>query len=160
MKTTNISKFNTLINRGLEILTSEDRHLLDNNLSERCITHKLGEHYQNIFPDWNVDCEYNRNLKEIKEWPTPEEMLEMFSNILRENNNIFSEFNIINEKLSITVSKEEIDNLITQLRDRKNIKEYPELDLYLFQYKMLNGEKIMKRIFPDIIVHERGVKII
>lgn len=37
-----------------------DRELLEINANERSITHKLAEYLQREFPNWNVDCEYNR----------------------------------------------------------------------------------------------------
>jgi len=37
-----------------------DRELLDVDANERSITHKLAEHLQQEFPEWHVDCEYNR----------------------------------------------------------------------------------------------------
>tara|TARA_E500000318_G_scaffold111475_2_gene130220 strand:- start:454 stop:939 length:486 start_codon:yes stop_codon:yes gene_type:complete len=36
--------------------------LIENDLSEQCITHKLAEHLQKNFPKYNVDCEYNGNI--------------------------------------------------------------------------------------------------
>jgi hypothetical protein len=38
-----------------------DRDLLVINANERSMTHKFAEHLQREFPDWKVDCEYNRN---------------------------------------------------------------------------------------------------
>jgi hypothetical protein len=38
-----------------------DTSLLEMNANERSMTHKFAEHLQRQFPDWNVDCEYNRN---------------------------------------------------------------------------------------------------
>lgn len=43
-----------------------DRELLVRDACERSITHKIAEHLQHIFPDWNVDCEYNRDKLETK----------------------------------------------------------------------------------------------
>ena len=37
-----------------------DRELLEVDANERSITHKLAEHLQKEFPEWHVDCEYNR----------------------------------------------------------------------------------------------------
>jgi len=37
-----------------------DRELLNVDANERSITHKLAEHLQREFPEWHVDCEYNR----------------------------------------------------------------------------------------------------
>jgi hypothetical protein len=55
---------NTEIERRLrkciDALVETDRELLDNDVNERSITHKLAEHIQREFKDWHVDCEYNR----------------------------------------------------------------------------------------------------
>ncbi len=42
------------------VLYRHDWQLLENNANERSITHKLAEYLQREFPDWHVDCEYNR----------------------------------------------------------------------------------------------------
>ena len=39
---------------------------MENDVSERSIAHKLAEYLQIQFPDWNVDCEYNRKGLEPK----------------------------------------------------------------------------------------------
>lgn len=38
----------------------EDSYLIDNNVHERSLTFRLGVYLQNEFPDYNVDCEYNK----------------------------------------------------------------------------------------------------
>jgi len=45
---------------SMERLRSEDSILFNKNVNERTITHKLAEYLQEEFPDYNVDCEYNR----------------------------------------------------------------------------------------------------
>jgi len=47
-----------------------DRELFEVDANERSITHKLAEHLQREFPQWHVDCEYNRcgfNVKKLIE---------------------------------------------------------------------------------------------
>jgi hypothetical protein len=41
----------------------EDSYLIDNNVHERSLTFRLGMYLQNEFPDYNVDCEYNKNCQ-------------------------------------------------------------------------------------------------
>lgn len=50
----------------LQILREKDRDLLDIDVNERTITHKLAEYLQNQFPSYDVDCEYNRYEKYTK----------------------------------------------------------------------------------------------
>lgn len=45
-------------------LSKNDLWLLNNNLNERTIAHKLAEYLQQIFPEYHVDCEYNRDVEQ------------------------------------------------------------------------------------------------
>ena len=47
---------------AIEMLLSNDRALIENDLNERSIAHKLAEYLQLLFLDFNVDCEYNGNV--------------------------------------------------------------------------------------------------
>lgn len=51
----------------LGILFKNDLFLLISDANERSISHKLAEYLQKDFPDWNVDCEYNRKELGVKE---------------------------------------------------------------------------------------------
>lgn len=45
---------------------SNEQYLIQNNLGERVLSHKLAEHLQKEFGEYNVDCEYNKNITETK----------------------------------------------------------------------------------------------
>ena len=47
------------VNIAIGVLFKNDSFLLENNVHERSIAHKLAEYLQVQFLDWNVDCEYN-----------------------------------------------------------------------------------------------------
>jgi len=49
-----------------------EQDLLVVDANERSLTHKLAEHVQAAFPDWHVDCEYNRLGNKVKRLPHPE----------------------------------------------------------------------------------------
>lgn len=51
---------------ALETLVEKDNHLLTVDANERSITHRLAVYLEDLFPGWNVDCEYNRNLDAVK----------------------------------------------------------------------------------------------
>jgi len=55
-----IQEMQSRINQALKKLYDEDSCLIINNTSERAITHKLAIYIQELFPEWHVDCEYNR----------------------------------------------------------------------------------------------------
>ncbi len=49
--------------KALSEFILKERFLLENDINERSLTHKLAEYLQKHFPDYNVDCEYNRMTK-------------------------------------------------------------------------------------------------
>jgi len=54
---------------ALGLLIKNDAFLLEYAAHERSIAHKLGEYLQQQFPDWHVDCEYNKHLLSTKLLP-------------------------------------------------------------------------------------------
>lgn len=51
------------VRASIKILEDRDRWLLENDLSERSITHRLAYHLQHFFNGYNVDCEYNGAIR-------------------------------------------------------------------------------------------------
>lgn len=49
-----------LVSLALDKLKREDSLLFTNRAHERSITHWLAAYLKELFPDWKVDCEYNR----------------------------------------------------------------------------------------------------
>jgi hypothetical protein len=50
-----------LIEGAYQMLIEKDGYLLKVDANERSITHRLAIHLESVFPEYNVDCEYNRN---------------------------------------------------------------------------------------------------
>jgi hypothetical protein len=60
------------LQRAIQKLTDRDLELLRRDVNERSITHRLGTYMQEEFPEWDVDCEYNRkdfNAKKLDFYP-------------------------------------------------------------------------------------------
>jgi hypothetical protein len=55
------NQINAKLLRAKAEFLKADRDLLVVNANERAMTHKFAEHLQREFPDWTVDCEYNRH---------------------------------------------------------------------------------------------------
>lgn len=55
-----------LLMECLEALVEHDAFLLTNDVNERAISHRLCMYLQQALPDWDVDCEYNRNHDDPK----------------------------------------------------------------------------------------------
>lgn len=51
----------TAIAQALDTLLEIDDHLFRVDANERSLTHRFGMYLQAALPDWDVDCEYNRN---------------------------------------------------------------------------------------------------
>jgi len=52
---------------AIKALFNKDDFLLKNNVHERSISHRLGMYLQHLFPDWDVDCEYNKKGLKLKQ---------------------------------------------------------------------------------------------
>lgn len=46
--------------RALGDFYARETHLLEKDLGERTLTHRLAVHLESRFPGWDVDCDYNR----------------------------------------------------------------------------------------------------
>jgi len=62
IKKEEISEIQLKVEAAIKKLIRKDAHLLDKNLNERCITHKLAIYLSNHFKGYHVDCEYNGNV--------------------------------------------------------------------------------------------------
>ena len=58
--TTDWDEVESCLNRAVERLESLDGYLLENRHHEQSISHRLAVYLEQEFPDWYVDCEYNR----------------------------------------------------------------------------------------------------
>jgi len=59
------------VRKALDKLLRMDTQLIDLDVNERSISHKLAEYLQKEFNEYNVDCEYNRHLNLIKRIKIP-----------------------------------------------------------------------------------------
>ena len=64
-----------IVNSSLMKLRSLDKKLLEIKVNERTITHKLAVYLQQNFPEFNVDCEYNRFKDIVKKIKLPNERI-------------------------------------------------------------------------------------
>jgi len=63
------------IKNAIKILIAKDGFLLQEDVHERSISHKLAEYLQQEFEDWHVDCEYNRDNHQPKRLKLPVEQV-------------------------------------------------------------------------------------
>ena len=53
--------------KAVELVLKHDIFLLENAANERSVAHKLAEYLTPLFPEYHVDCEYNRHGIDVKE---------------------------------------------------------------------------------------------
>ncbi|MFA5412647.1 MAG: hypothetical protein WC350_04860 [Candidatus Micrarchaeia archaeon] len=56
------------VNRAIWLLLKNDLLLFKYEVGEWSISHKLAEYLQSEFPEWHVDCEYNRDMALVKKF--------------------------------------------------------------------------------------------
>jgi hypothetical protein len=54
------------IHHAMRCLIKNDRHLLSVEANERSLTHRLAVYLEQLFPEYHVDCEYNRSREVAK----------------------------------------------------------------------------------------------
>jgi len=141
--------FTPEIRQAVNYLIKNDAYLVDNEVNERAITHKLAEYIQYLLPEWHVDCEYNRKLGVAKT----------------------VDFGLLIERMSMLLTREsqeridydgEIDDIIGQLAEELSNPENRLLgedgDQQFFYLSGYNG-KYVKRVYPDIIAHRRSTML-
>lgn len=59
------------VSNAIHSFLRKEGTLLAIDINERSLTHKLAEHLQSVFGEWDVDCEYNRDINDVKRLPSP-----------------------------------------------------------------------------------------
>ena len=54
------------VRQALQKFYLNDIYLIHADVHERSLTFRLGMYLQELFPSWNVDCEYNKNIETIR----------------------------------------------------------------------------------------------
>lgn len=116
---------------AVQILFKNDVYLLKNNVHERSITHKLAEYLQILFPDLNVDCEYNKKgdaseilskIMRIKDKNNNEKECSVYPDIIIHERHTKNNLLIIEVKKKISNQKKEWD--IKKLQFFTSLQDY------------------------------------
>lgn len=146
--------------RALLNFQSHEQYLFQNDLGERTLEAKLSKYLQEEFEEFNVDCEYNRNLDEVKRLVRIKEYVKE-----RRKNNMLTDFeeshginvspdiivhirgNNSNNKIIIEIKKD--DSHIDDVKfDKAKIEAYKsELKYSLGIFLKIEKDKITKEYF-------------
>ncbi len=61
-----INELTSKFSESLNLTLKNDIYLMEINANERSISCKLAGYLQKEFPEWDVDCEYNRDKDQVK----------------------------------------------------------------------------------------------
>lgn len=147
-----------IIKKALFMLAKEDEYLLLNQINERSITHKLAEYIQQILPEYNVDCEYNKHLKD----PKTLDFTTIVNNITKflQQGQKDSFDSLINFREFIAHEeniKEVLETLLKNLTHPQSLLNEEGKKTYLML--KFPKQEYVKKVYPDIIIHFRGTNI-
>jgi len=150
-KNTNIqeekNEIKSKIITALEILYEKDLFLMKEDVNERSISHKLGEYLQILFSEFNVDCEYNRQLdensgKQIVKRRSPQRL---------SPEDVKNECNKLSEKIKILIEQ----RFVEKIKNEENKEKTDNDILNEAQQEILQEQLKGIKIYPDIIIHKR-----
>lgn len=115
----------------LKKLRKLDKQLLDINVNERTITHKLAEYLQQNFPEFNVDCEYNRFEDLIKKLELPKDKINWNDT---EAKSVFPDI-IVHKR-----GTQEYNLLVIEIKKSSNINlsDFDQMKLHIFRQEPYN----------------------
>ena len=141
-----------------KIFLAQDAHLLRVNANERSMTHRFAIYLQEEFPEYNVDCEYNRNeggSKRINEFrkkfkrkidSDDENAVTVYPDIIVHHRGTSDNFIVIEAKKT----SGEIGDDLEKLKTYKNDLEYKYAFFVKFpvgeDYRMFKEGEIMQYI--------------
>ncbi len=138
---------------SIKKLYREDKPLFEVSANERSISHCLAKYLAEGFPDWDVDCEYNKLEHRPKEVPR-DELIRTIEQFRKTDQT--SEFGVMLHSLGPDVFSAAIRDIRTEnferiisLLGQKQILTAEE------QLKLSMSKALYRKIFPDIIVHKR-----
>lgn len=146
---------------AIEHLLMRDEYLLQHDVSERAITHKLGTYLQVLFPGWDVDCEYNRNGHDPKtvDLPRPDdravlESTSTFPDIIvhQRGSNERNLLIVEAKKIGCTVAAQEFDRLKIEAYARD--LAYKAGILVTFRTRRAKGVRVRYKVYHEGIWSE------
>jgi len=119
------------IEKALRLLYKNDLFLITNTTNKRSITHKLAEYIQILFPEWHVDCEYNRLGQDLSK--SIVEQGTSYPDIIIHHRNTKHNLLVIEAKVHSKDKRNKCDKAGEKL-DKEKIKAYIEESNYKYLF--------------------------
>ena len=163
------SQINQRVRIAIQMLRVNDKHLLEHDVNERSITHKLAVYLDPMFgEEYHVDCEYNRDKDDPKKIKACMSKLKRTNNCKRidefDDKSVYPDI-IVHKRgtnkynlLAIEVKKVSKDS-VTKEHDLTKLKCYTDQKCNLkYQYgafiELYTKEKVDME--PEIVFYENG----
>ena len=116
------------LENAIDRLFVNDFYLIQNAAHERSITHMIARHLVNLFPDYDIDCEYNLDITNLK--------------------------GRYAKRKEIQVLIDELENIKKHIKDSpdKSINEYGEIIVPLNIYPDIIIHKMCDNKFNTLII--------
>ena len=141
------------IETAYKMLLKNDSYLLEVDANERSITHKFAEYLQQIFPQYHVDCEYNRDGHDSKRL-----IVELNNLSLTEKDSFDTVYPdiIIHKRGSdinyIVIEAKKENNEKSYERDKNKLIEYKNILKYQYAFLVLLKNKINSFDVNDFVI--------
>lgn len=156
-------EFKTLqsnIEKAFDSVYKNDKFLIENGLCERCIMFRFARYLANLYPDYDVDCEYNRhknNVKKIDVETTAFPDVIIHTRGIDDNNFAVIE---LKNKTNKSVSGRENDEIKLKALTKSN-NDGNKNSLYNYGYKFglaIDVCKNLQETMNSIVVYRQGEK--
>ncbi len=121
----NIEELKARVTQALDTLLEQDADLLNRDVQEEAISHRLARYLETLFETWNVDCEFNMDRDKRKRTPLPQKQNpEVVDDALVRPDIIIHKRGTSNNLLAIEVKKSSNKDRGEIARDRMKVESY------------------------------------
>ena len=124
---------------SFELFLKNEKNLLEIDINERTLTSKFAQYLQKEFENYNVDCEYNRNIENIKRIKILEDKYKDIKPNDIEAKTVFPDIIIHkrgNNENNLLVIEAKKNNKNDEI-DKEKLKAYKNELGYKYAYKLL-----------------------
>ncbi len=149
------------IEKAFDLVYKNDEFLITNGLCERCIMFRFAGYLADLYPDYNVDCEYNRHIENVKRIRKDKEIFPdviLHTRGVDENN--FAIIELKNKTNPDDVGRKNDENKLRALTENKSDGNKDPLYNYGYKFGLaitVCGDS--KETMQSIVVYRNGKKI-
>lgn len=152
-----IKEIKEIISETINLFLIKDLKLFEIDSHERTISQNFSTYLKSKFPGWEIDCEYNRNMNEIKKLEKNGKQVKIYPDIIIHHRVTKKNLLVIEIKKSppYSLSDQEVKDDLERLKKMTTIEKYKyQFGLFiLFFVKENSGKK------PILIYYQNGKEI-